>query len=881
VTPRELWSKLTAAFHRRKIESDLEDEIQSHIELAKADRMARGVSAEEAARQAAVNFGSITLAKEQAREQRGIRSFAIFAQDARYALRGMRRSPGFTLVAVVTLALGIGLCSMAFAVLSGAFLQPLPGVPDAARLATLENPVTFPSFENFRDHSGLNARMAAYIGPAPVSVGVGDAPAERITGHIVSLEYFSTIGIEPLLGRFFDPAEDRPGEAPVAVVSERFWRIHLHAVPDVIGSAIRINGRPARIVGVAPKDFLGASPLPNAADIYLPVTADARVAPELTGDALHSTAYPRFRVLLRLPPGLSQRAAEARLDAQARLLEDRPSRDKKARLVRVIDGGSLIPLPPEARAMIEVFYGLMVALILTLTCANLAGLILARGAARTREIAIRLSIGADRARLVRQLLTESLVLAALGGLGALAASRALFWLIARFRVDTMPAAWLNWGTDARAAIFTFAIAAAAGIGFGLMPALAVTRPELANALRTGVTTLGNARRRFGLRNLFVVYQMAAAMMLMLIMGASVLGVLGSLNQPAGFEVAPLYVFSVDPARDGLTPEESAALCAGMAERLTGIRAIESVTIADRPPLAPGLPSVEMVAGDRTMQVVLQMSGPRFFATLGAPLVRGAEFTDRDWLPAAIPPAVINRTAAKELFGDADPLGREIRQGARTFQVIGVAAYDQPQVLINKPVSVMFVPFTAKDAWRAAALGITVVVRARGPLDMAAIRGLLDPRMTMFHQQTLRESIDETMRGARIAMAFYLPIGAFGLVLACVGLAGVTAQTVERRRKEIGIRMALGARRSQLLGLIMREGATMVGIGACMGCIGAYAMARVLAAIWSPLAQIVSGSTNPWLTLFIPALLISLAALACYVPARRSSSIDPLIALREE
>ena len=282
-----------------------------------------------------------------------------------------------------------------------------------------------------------------------------------------------------------------------------------------------------------------------------------------------------------------------------------------------------------------------------------------------------------------------------------------------------------------------------------------------------------------------------------------------------------------------------------------------------------------------MQVVLQMAGPRFFATLGVPLVRGAEFTDRDWIPAAILPAVINRTAAKELFGDADPLGREIRQGPRTFQVIGVAAYDQPQILINKPVSIMFVPFTAKDAWRAAAQGITVVVRARGPLDMTAIRGLLDPRMTMFHQQTLRESIEETMRGARIAMAFYLPIGAFGLVLACVGLAGVTAQTVERRRKEIGIRMALGARRSQLLGLIMREGATMVAIGACVGCIGAYAMARLLAAIWSPLAQIVNGSTNPWLTLFIPALLISLAALACYVPARRSSSIDPLIALREE
>ncbi len=586
MTPRELWSKLTAAFHRSKIERDLDDEIQSHLELAKADQIRRGATADQAAHRAAANFGSITLAKEQARDQRGIPAFSTIAQDARYALRGMRRNPGFTVVAVVTLALGIGLCSMAFAVLSGAFLQPLPGVPDPSRLATLEIPVTYPIFENMRDRNSFNARMAAYIGPAPVSVAIGDAPAERITGHIVSLEYFSVLGIEPTLGRFFDAAEDRPGEAPVAVVSERFWRIRLHASPDAIGSTIRINGRPARIVGVAAKDFPGISPLPNAADIYLPVTADPRVAPELTGDALHSTAYPRFRVLLRLPPAVSKRAAEARLDAQARLLQDRPSRDKKARLVRVIDGGSLIPLPPEARAMIEVFYGLMVALILTLTCANLAGLILARGAARTREIAIRLSIGADRARLVRQLITESLVLAALGGLGALAADRALFWLIGRFRGE-LADSWMSWGTDARVSIFTFAITAVAGIGFGLMPALAITRPELANALRTGVTTIGNARRRFGLRNLFVVYQMAAAMMLMLIMGAAVLGVIVSVNQPAGFDIAPLYLFSVDPARDGLTQEESAALAAGMAERLAGIRAIESVTIADRPPLTPG------------------------------------------------------------------------------------------------------------------------------------------------------------------------------------------------------------------------------------------------------------------------------------------------------
>jgi macrolide transport system ATP-binding/permease protein len=879
MTLREFLSKCLSALRRRQLDRDLDTEITQHIELARAEHMRRGANPEEAARLAAIRFGSISSAREQVWDERRVPGLGSFLQDARYALRAMRRSPGFTFVAVATLALGIGLCSMAYTILNGAFLQPLPAVPDPERLAAIETPVSFPRFVEYRDHSNIAQSMAAFIGPAPCSVAIGDAPAERLNGHIVSREYFSTLGIAPTVGRFF--SDEPAGAAPTVVLSERFWRARLHADSRAIGSAIRVNGARAIIAGVAPKDFPGAFPLANPADIYLPVTADPRIAPELSGDALES-AVPRFRVLIRLAHGVSMRAAEARLDAQARLLEETPPRDKKARLVHLLAAGGLIAVPEEARVMMVVFYGLLVALLLTLTSANLGGLILARGAARSREIAIRLSIGANRARLIRQLVTESLVLAAIGGVAAVGTVKALFFAIDRWLAFTDPGALppnTTWRPDYHVVAFTFLISALAGLGFGLLPAFAVTRPALANALKTGVSVSTPARRRFGLRNLFVVYQMTAAMMLMLIMGAGVLGITHATNQPPGFDVTPLYLFSVDPARDGLTLAESTALVSGIREKLAGIRSIESVSIANQAPLIPAINNVD-ATGDRTARVAVQLAGPRYFATLGVPLIRGVEFTDRDFNPGPILPAVINQTAARALFS-GDPLGREIQQDKRIFQVIGVADFDQPQIFANKPLAAVFIPFTAKDAWRSAAQGVTVIVRARGPFEMSTLRNAIDPRVTIFHQQTMRDSIDEIVRGVRFATGSYGFIGVFGLVLTCVGLAGVTAQTVERRRKEIGIRMALGARKSQLLALVIREGATMVAIGAVIGAVGAYAAGRILSALWAPLAQIIDGSNSPMLSAGIPALLVALAMIACYLPARRSSGIDPLIALREE
>jgi hypothetical protein len=368
MTPRELWERLTGLRRNRDLDREMEEEIASHLELAQADNLRAGVTPEEARRLAAVRFGSITSAKEGVWDQRGLPAVSSFVSDLRYAARGMRKSPGFTLVSVLTVAMGIGLCSAVFNALGYFFLRPVPGVPEPARLASLQAPVTYPEFEKYRDRNSGAFAAAAYIGPVPFGIAMEQADranGERVYGQLVSSEYFATLGVKPLVGRFFDSSLDPPGAAPSAVVSERFWRTHLGADPHVAGKTLRVHGRRATIVGVGPEHFFGLFPSPNASDIFVPVTADSAVAPELGDDLLHRTANPAVMILLRLAPGVSVARAEAQLDAQTRQWRSPSERDKMTRLVRLINAGGLFPIPPEALALIVIFDGFLATLIVS------------------------------------------------------------------------------------------------------------------------------------------------------------------------------------------------------------------------------------------------------------------------------------------------------------------------------------------------------------------------------------------------------------------------------------------------------------------------------------------------------------------------------------
>jgi predicted permease len=905
MTLRELWAKLTALIHRRELERELEDEIATHLELAKAENLRRGMDPEEARRTAAVKFGSIDLAKEEVRNQRGLPAVGSFLQDAHYAVRGMRRSPGFTVVAAVTMSLGIGICSFLFSFLNGLVLQPLPGARDPGRLVALQAPVPYRYFEHYRDESGVVSATAAFIGPTPFSIAVkdpGKTRPERITGHLVSPEYFSTLGAEPSLGRFFDRALERSGAAPTVVVSERFWRMRLNGDPRAVGGPLWINGQRAAIVGVAPKDFLGVFPA-SAADIFVPITVDATVAPELAGDIFHRTTDPMFRVLIRLAPHVTVSAAEAALDTQTRQLDEHdgkrdPNRDRQGRLARLVLAGTSAPWSSEQRSLFVGSYGFLMALILSFTCANLAGLMLARGGARGKEIAIRLSLGASRFRLIRQLLTESVILAVMGGAAGLAAAYGLINLMTRSMMASSPfPSGIHPTPDLRVTLVTFLVSALAGAGFGLLPAMASTRLDLVTGLKEISTSRLARYRRFGMRNLFMVYQMTCAMALVLIMGFMIGGIQRGASRDLGFDTTGLYLFSLDPPRDGYSPDQSAALFTGLAGRLAQLNGVDGVTLGDQTPFnnfgvtdtAVSVPSTAEGAKEAVHQVALQTIGPDFFATLGVPILRGVEFRNRDLrsdpAPGAMLPAIINQTAAKRLFGDADPLGRRIRQDQRTFQVAGVVRYGRPVFFKSEPAPTVFLPLTMKNLRRGPAQGFSVLVRARQGVGFAAIKRELetiDSRLTMFNLQTMREHLAMFDRAVEYVLAIYTVVGLFALILACVGLAGVSAQAVVRRRKEIGIRMALGAQRRQVLRLVMKEGAAMALIGCLLGFAGASGLTRVVASVSAQFAQAIALSvTDPVRILGAPLLLISLAAVACYLPARRSATIDPLRALREE
>ena len=889
-------------FRRRRAERDLDDEIRFDVAEESRRLLAGGETPDAASASARRSFGSVIRIKEQTREAWGWAGAERLVQDLRFAIRTVRASPGFSLAVVLTLAVGLGLCSFLFNTLDALLLRPLPGAREPAQLVATQNPVAFAYFERYRGVDDVATAAAAYIGPVPFNVALanGDvAASERIAGHLVSLEYFSTLGTRPLLGRFFDRDRERRGGPPTAVISEHIWRTRLAADADAIGREIWINRQPTTIIGVAERDFQGLFPM-TPADIFVPVTVDPAVAPELAGGSLDNPASRLFRVVLRLAPGIDIKAAEAALDARTRQLDDiygyrPPDHENVLPRARLISAATVAPYPPQLRSLVVVFFSAMTTLILTFACANLAGLVLARASARRHEVALRLALGVGRARMVRQLLAESVVLAVAGGAGGFAATYGFVGLLTRV-VAASPLFRLavRLTPDWRVAAVTVLAALAAGVALGLMPALAVTRSNLIGSLKghSGASLAGY--RRFGLRNLFMVYQLTAAMALVVIMGFMLFGIQSGASRDAGFAADGLAVLSIDPVRDGYSVDEAAGILASLPDRLVEAGGVEAVALMDSRPFQQfALPDTTASipgsdgSAETVQRVAVQTVGPGFFATLGVPLQRGAEFSRQDFHStpdsrAAIP-AVINDTAAA-LFG-GDPLGKIFRLEEKVVQVAGIVKYGLPPPFRVAASPTVFLPLMVHDLRRPRPQGIPVLVRTREHDGIDQARQALhrsDANLTMFDARTLHDQLDDLYMVVRYTQAVYGIVGLFALVLASIGLAGVTAHAAIHRRKEIGIRMALGARTVQVLGLVMREGTIMTAVGACIGLAFAFGLARVLMAIDSQLGQtILLGTGSPVKLLAGPAVLFAVAALACYLPARRSAHLNPVLALRED
>ena len=831
--------------------------------------------------------------------------------DLRYEIRLLIRKPAFTFVAVVSMSLAICAGSAFFSELNGTILRNVPGVTRADEIVALQQTVSYPAFRRFRDQKDLFASTSAYVAPVPFGVSL-DAHTERIWGHIVTPGYFSTLGVSPAAGRLFDARDGGPQGIPPIIVSDRFWKNSLGADPNVIGRPIHVNGKVCTIVGVTPKGFQGASPMMFVADLWLPVSAGAAVAPELADNALERPQLTMFHFLGRRKEGVTASQIETALDTVLRqmLRDSGHPATESGHLVWVVSGGKLIPTRERDRALFAFLPVVVIALLLLIACANVVNMLLARALDRRREVAVQLAMGASRARLLRQLILESLIIASGAGALGFALTGWLMHLLSQLRLPHAMPVQFNVEVDGRVLLFTTGLTALTGLAISLLPALQATRAELVPALKEGSNVKVRRRRAFSARNLLVVSQMAGSLALLPVTGYIVFGMERSMSGASGFDAANVQLLSVDPIRDGYSASQAKEFYPRLLDRVKALPGIVSATWTEAIPMQPSgqMTFTTDVHGSRHVdQATKYIVGDDYFQTMGIRILRGRGFVkdDEKSLSRSI---VVSEALAHNLWRNQDPLGRRLslisssavafglmggsafdyRTASRdeSYEVVGVAA-DVLETPVEQPGPAVYLPMTGEDYAWPPFQGITLAVRTAAPgIDAASIVraqiAAIGPRLTPFNVRTMPDWVEQVMFIVKIGLWSYGLMGIFGLVLASVGLAGVTAYSVSSRVHEIGIRLALGARSADILRMIMAEGTTLIVIGACIGVALAALAMHGMAASMDPVAQSIQHSRSD---LRIPAgalgVLVAVGLSACYLPARRSARVDPVIALRQE
>lgn len=828
-------------------------------------------------------------------------------RDLPYAARTLMKSPGYAVVGIVSMGLGIGLTTNVYSLTWVVLTRTLPGVANAEQLVTAESSASYPNIERYREQKGLFAGVAAVQNYVQFNIALDghNSKPDRVYGQLVSPDYFSVLGMDAQRGRLLSADLDKTGAVPSVVVSDRYWRGRLNADPDAIGRTIHLNGQPATIVGITPRKFDG-SLTPSQAELFVPTTVSARLAPELGNDVLHNRNAKVFQLLFRLAPGVTVNSAEAALDGITRRLDkddpSAPPQQDTAKRVVLLPAGTRVPVPREMRSKIMGFYVVLMVIIVAIACLNLATMMLARVASRRKELAIRLGIGASRYRLIRQMVTEGILLSLIGGAAGFAMAYVLWALTAHTRQPAGSPISIDTALDWHTAIFVFVLAVACGIGFSILPALQATKTNVASALKDGAALQLSGYRRFGLRNMAMSAQVAGSMMLLLIAGLLVLGVMNGSSIQTNFDRKTMAFFSIDPIRDGYPPDKAQAFFESLPERLRSAPAVTSFALAAQPPYQPGGDGRFHLQVDDPRasspvekDVVEQTVGAGYFAVLNEPILAGREFEERDQrvdaealiasgAPIPTLPLVLNEKAARALFGKDNPIGKHLRGDRRAYEVVGVVPARKDAAGTTQAIA--FSPLTRHDFGQPPGGGITIIVRGHSAEDaLGGVRSVvasMDPNLTPFNVQTLSEYLELARSAMGAALRTFGGIGVFGLVLSTIGLAGVTGCAVAQRRKEIGIRMALGARKSQVLTLVLREGATLIAVGTVIGFLGAIALAKALSAFTTWVSDALSvGIDDPRLLIGAPLLLAGLALLACYIPARRSTKIDPIQALRQE
>jgi predicted permease len=820
--------------------------------------------------------------------------------DLRYALRWLRRSPAVAGIAVASLAVGIGLNAALFSVVDALLLRPLPvrapqelvdiytSGGDGDTYATS----SYPDYLDFRADNAVFSDIAGHS----AMFGAMNLPdrSRLVLGEVVTGNYFEVLGVSPWLGRALQPADDRPGADRVVVVSFRFWRQELGGSPDAVGRTLRLRGQTYRVVGVLPARFNGMLPM-LAPEIWIPAAYVEEVEPAGIQDSVPSpTGSNRLdrrgqRWLFlkgRLKPGVTVDRARANLEVvMAQLAAAHPATNKGRRIAMVPT--KEVRVHPDAdRALVPLGMGLMVAvgLVLLIACANVASMLLARASARRREISVRLAIGASRARLVRQLLTESLLLAAAGAAGGVL----LAWWLTRLAASPdlpipIPIS-VDLRVDARVLAFTIAVATLAGVLAGLAPALRSTRGNLVADLRGATAAAGGIVRRWTLRDSLVALQIGITTVLLVSAGLLVLSLARSRQAEVGLQTAGVALLSTDVDMLRYDAARAKQFFEEAQRVLAALPGVTGVAVAERTPFSinfntsrfyvPGHhdPGAPLPSLQRTRV------SAAYFETLGVPILQGRGFTsaDTERSPGVI---VINETMARRYWPGESALGRRVHlrgPDGPAFEIVGIAADHKVSTVSEAPQP--YVHFARSQ--QPAPYG-TFVVRTRG--DATRLLGQmrqallsLEPNLVFVDNQTLDDQLSATLLPVRVTAWLVAVVGGIALLLAAIGLYGVIAYSVARRTREIGIRLALGARTPSVLGLVMRQGLVLAGAGAVTGGVLAAVAARALSGL---LYDVTPADPLAWGGAL--AIVLGTAAAANLVPARRAAAVEPSVALRVE
>lgn len=882
----ELRNRLRALFTRAREDRELDEELAFHLEMAIEENVRRGMTPEEARRQARLRLGGPTQVREAVRDARGVRWLDDLAADLRYALRTFGRSPGFVAAAVLTLGLGIGANSALFGLLNSLTHRMPPGVPASERLvrilgANAFGGVSYADFLELKEQGAPRLEVAASF-DGHVALGSGgepvQAPAQLVTG-----EYFDVLGVRPVLGRGFVAEEaSAPGGAPVAVIGHELWRGRFGGDPAVVGRTIVVNGHPFTVVGVAPPGFVGLR-IDHPAALWVPITM-ASVAGPLEHDLLGSSRG-LLNVVGRTGPGVSVEQAGAAVAVIAeRLGASSPERGTAFRLDVEPLQGWLRPAQARNMGALVTFAWALTGLVLLIACANVANLLLARAVARRHELGVRLALGAGRGRVVRQLLAESLLLAlAAGAAGTLLAFGAAHAFQATFRGPLAP---LAVSPDARTLGFTLALTLATGLVFGLVPAWRASRPDVRPLLASGETGGLRAGR---VQGTLVVTQIALSVVLLFAAGVLVRRAQDASRIDVGYDTAPVVVLSFDLFTQRYDAAARAAFLDELRSRLERLPGVEAAAVPAYVPFAGAAALFEIHPeedagaesdGTRLIAGITVGVGPDYFRTLGIPITRGRPLEARD-AEGDVTGVVVSESLARRVWPDREPLGRRFRvgsgEGARVYQVVGIARDVVSSSIVATDGALVYPPHGRAPF---ALSANSVAVRAMGDAG-AATRVIreeirrMDDALPVFDVRTLAEVVDDELGYQRRMTAVVAGLGALALALATIGLYGVIAYNVAGRTREVGVRIALGAPARSVSGLFVWHALRLSAVGLSIG-----------AGLSIPLGRLIGGVVHgarpldPLSALGVVATLGAAVVLASYLPARRAARVEPMVALRE-